>query len=47
MSDYQFTPDEFPTLAQNARATMGGLFASDPAELSDEDCVKIFEKSYR
>lgn len=47
MSDYQLTKDEFLLLAQNARATMGGLFASDPAELSDEDCVKIFENSYR
>lgn len=47
MSDYQFAPREFLTLAQNARTTMGGLFASDPVEMSDEDCVKIFEKSYR
>lgn len=47
MSDYGFTTEEFLTLAQNARTTMGGLFASDPMELSDEDCVKIFEKSYR
>lgn len=46
MSDYQFTPDEFLTLARNARETMGGLFVSDPVELSDDDCVKIFEKSY-
>lgn len=47
MSDYQFTPDEFPILAQNARATMGGLFAADPVELSDEDCIRIFERSYQ
>lgn len=47
MSDYGFTIEEFPILAQNARATMGGLFASDPASLSDEDCIKIFEKSYQ
>lgn len=47
MSDYQFERDEFLTLAQNARATMGGLFASDPVELSDNDCVKIFEKAYQ
>lgn len=47
MSDYGFQKEEFPMLAQNARATMGGLFASDPVSLSDEDCVKIFEKSYR
>lgn len=47
MSDYGFSKDEFHTLAENARATMGGLFASDPAELSDEDCVKIFANSFR
>lgn len=47
MSDYGFTKDEFQKLAENARTTMGGLFASDPAELSDEDCIKIFEKSFR
>ncbi len=47
MSDYGFTEDEFPALAENARATMGGLFAADPVELSNEDCVKIFELSFR
>lgn len=47
MSDYQFTPDEFPALAQNARTTMGGLFAADPIELSYEECIKIFERSYQ
>ncbi|MGN0322903.1 MAG: iron-containing alcohol dehydrogenase [Oliverpabstia sp.] len=47
MSDYGFSAEEFLTLVQNARTTMGGLFASDPVEMSDEDCVKIFEKSYR
>lgn len=45
MSDYGFTKEELPTLAQNARATMGGLFASDPKELSEADCIRIFEKS--
>lgn len=47
MSDYGFTQDEFQTLAENARTTIGGLFMSDPADLSSEDCIKIFEKSYR
>ena len=31
MSDYGIKPDEFMTLAQNARATMGGLFFCDRA----------------
>lgn len=47
MSDYGFERDEFQALAENARDTMGGLFASDPVELRNEDCVKIFEKSFR
>lgn len=47
MSDYGFAKDKFQTLAENARDTMGGLFASDPVELSKEDCVKIFEQSYK
>ncbi len=47
MSDYGIREDEFMTLARNARATMGGLFACDRAPLSDEECAAIFEKSYR
>lgn len=46
MSDYGIRPDEFMTLAQNARATMGGLFACDRVPLTDEECAAIFEKSY-
>lgn len=47
MSDYGLSTNEFKTLAENARETMGGLFMSDPTELSEEDCVKIFERSYK
>lgn len=47
MSDYGIRAEEFETLAKNAMETMGGLFASDPAPLSVDDCVRIFEKSYR
>lgn len=47
MSDYGFTADEFEKLAVNARETMGGLFMSDPVPLSTEDCVKIYERSYK
>lgn len=46
MSDYGFTPDEADTLAHNARETMGGLFLANPCEMTQEDCVRIFEKSY-
>lgn len=47
MSDYGITKDELDTLAANARETMGGLFMADPSPLSHEDCVAIFQKSYR
>lgn len=45
MNDYGFSPDEFMTLAVNARETMGGLFLANPCEMSDEECAGIFEKS--
>lgn len=47
MSDYGIQSDECMTLAQNARATMGGLFSSDRVLMSDEECAAIFEKAYR
>ena len=47
MSDFGIEDTEFMTLAENARATMGGLFFADPCELNNEDCAGIFEKSYR
>lgn len=47
MSDYGITPDEFSTLAQNARDSMGMLFDFDPVPLSHADCVKIYRDSYR
>ena len=47
LSDYGFVPEEFDKIADNARATMGGLFSADPCELTHADCVKILERSYR
>lgn len=47
MSDYGFAPEESMTLAVNARETMGGLFLSNPCEMTDADCAGIFDKSYR
>lgn len=47
MSDYGIKEEEIEALAGNARHTMGGLFACDPAELSDENVVEILKKSYR
>ncbi len=47
MSDYGISRDEIPTLAKNARETMGGLFELDRYKLTFEDTVKIFEMAYR
>ena len=47
MSDYGIRPDEFDTLARNARETMGGLFLANPCELGHEACVEILRKSYK
>lgn len=47
MSDYGIEKSECMTLAVNARETMGGLFLSNPCEMSDKECAEIFEKSYR
>lgn len=47
MSEYGIAPEEFDTLARNARETMGGLFACDPVQVSHEECVEIFRDSYK
>lgn len=47
MSDYGITPDEFERLAVNAKETMGGLFAADRYELSVDDCISIYNSSYK
>lgn len=47
MSDYGITPEEFDTLARNARETMGGLFLGNPCELDHAGSVEILRKSYR
>ena len=47
MSDYGIHRDDCITLAQNARATMGGLFGADPVPMTDEECAAIFERAYR
>jgi alcohol dehydrogenase len=47
MSDYGFEKSECMKLAKNARQTMGGLYAANPCEMTDEDVAGIFERSYR
>lgn len=47
MSDYGITPEEFPKMAENARATLGINFENDMYKLTDEDCVAIYQGSYK
>lgn len=47
MSDYGFEKSECRTLAENARETMGGLYAANPCEMTDDDVAGIVERSYR
>lgn len=46
MSDYGIEPAEFPKMAQNAKDCMGFLFGCDCVELSNDDCVAIYQSSY-
>ena len=47
MSDYAIRKEECLTLARNARETMGGLYATNPCEMTDENCAGIFERAYK
>jgi alcohol dehydrogenase len=47
MSEYGIMPDEFITLAENAKATMGRLFLCDRSPLSDEDCAAVYQAAYK
>ncbi|MDD4565576.1 MAG: iron-containing alcohol dehydrogenase, partial [Eubacteriales bacterium] len=47
MSDYGIRRSEFETLAKNAKDSMGGLFSVDRSELNIEDCIAIYEASYK
>ncbi len=47
MSDYGIDGDNLRRYAHNARETMGGLFALDPAPLNEDECVEILRRSYK
>lgn len=47
MSDYGISPNEFDKMADNAMGPMGGLFACDRAQLTKEDVIAIYQKSYQ
>lgn len=47
MSDYGITPEEFGRMVENARYACGGGFEVDSVELTDADCMKIYQDSYQ
>lgn len=47
MSDYGFTPNEFDMLAKKCAGNDGRVTRRPSFEMSHEDCVQIFKKSYR
>jgi alcohol dehydrogenase len=47
MSDYGIRREDLYIYAKNAFNTMGGLFERDPYPLTIDDCVYIYEKSYK
>lgn len=47
LSDYGIRPEEFETIALNARQTMGGLFAVDPRPMTDDELLSILRLSYK
>ena len=47
MSDYGFTREDIPALAENARAVGAAAFENDPVALTFEDTVAIYEAAYR
>ncbi|QUC02433.1 iron-containing alcohol dehydrogenase [Atopobium sp. oral taxon 416] len=47
MSDYGIQKDEARKFAKNAMTAMGMLFKADPAEMSEDDCTKIYKEAYK
>ncbi|MDP3446527.1 MAG: iron-containing alcohol dehydrogenase [Eubacteriales bacterium] len=47
MSDYGILYEDLSKYVDNAFDTMGALFQFDPCVLSKEDCLKIYQASYR
>ena len=47
MSDYGIKPEEFAGMEANDKDCMALLFEFDPAPLGNEDCVAIYQASYK
>lgn len=46
MSDFGIKEDEIPTIAENSRNTMGGLFDLDRYTLSLDETIEIIKNAY-
>lgn len=46
LSDYGVKREDLPAIAQNSKFT-SGLYETDPHDFSDEDILRILEKSYK
>ena len=47
LSDYGIKKEDLPDIAKNSRFAMGGLYETDPHNFSDEDILRVLEKSYK
>ena len=47
LSDYGVKKEDIPMYAKDAYETMGALFECDPKDMPFEDCIKIYEESYK
>lgn len=47
LSQWGIQEQDFERFAANARSTMGGLFAFDPHQLTDEEIIQIYKESFR
>ena len=47
MSDYGILKEDLKMYTEVAFETMGSLFKADPGEMTFEDCLKIYERSYQ
>lgn len=47
MGDYGIAPEEFPKMVQNAQDVMRRPFQNDRIPLDTDDCVAIYQKSFR
>lgn len=46
MSDYGIKKSDFVDFIKNAHETMGDLFFNERKEISDEECIQIYEQSF-